>query len=191
MTEGNMISLDRYNGVIGRTDLPDGSALVEVQAGIRLRDFNDALEKMGLSLLNLGATAAQSVAGATATGTHGTGMQIGSISTQITAMRLVDSTGRVHVVSDKDEDTDIFEAARVGIGALGAISTITFKAAPLFKLRKRLIDYELPTLLKVIYIFTLLSWCDVVVRGGDPLLSHDACVVTHSVVLYYRNCPHC
>ena len=149
LTEGHMVSLDRYNDFLGRTDLPDGSALVEVQAGIRLRDFNAGLEERGVSLLNLGATAAQSVAGATATGTHGTGTQLGSISTQISALRLVDSTGSVHLVSEQDTDTDLFEAARVGLGAVGAISTMTFKAVPLFKLRKRLIEYELPTLLKV------------------------------------------
>ena len=141
-------------------------SLVEVQAGIRLRDFNNELEKMGLSMLNLGATAAQSVAGATATGTHGTGTKLGSISTQISAMRLIDSFGKVHVLSEHDENTDMFEAARVGIGALGAISTMTFKVVPLFKLRRRNIAYELPTLLKVfgslhklhdyIHMFTLL-----------------------------------
>jgi FAD/FMN-containing dehydrogenase len=144
-----MVSLDNYNKVLGRKDLADGSALVEVQAGIRLRDFNDELEKMGLSMLNMGATAAQSVAGATATSTHGTGTKLGSISTQITSMRLIDSSGKVHVVSEQDSDTAMFEAARVGIGAIGAISTMTFHVAPLFKLRKRLIDYELSTLLKV------------------------------------------
>jgi L-gulonolactone oxidase len=178
LTEGHMMSLDHYSEVVARTDLTatDGTAtdgttghmysLVEVQAGIRLRDFNNELEKMGLSMLNLGATAAQSVAGATATGTHGTGTKLGSISTQISAMRLIDSFGKVHVLSEHDENTDMFEAARVGIGALGAISTMTFKVVPLFKLRRRNIAYELPTLLKVfgslhklhdyIHMFTLL-----------------------------------
>ena len=149
LTEGNMVSLDHYNKVLSRTDLDDGGALVEVQAGIRLRDLNDELEKMGLSMLNLGATAAQSVAGATATGTHGTGSQLGSLSTQISALRLVDGAGRVHALSEQDADTMAFEAARVGIGALGALSTITLRVAPLFKLRRRNIAYELPTLLKV------------------------------------------
>jgi FAD/FMN-containing dehydrogenase len=188
LTKGHMMSLDHYSEVVARTDLTatdgtatdgtatDGTAtdgttghmysLVEVQAGIRLRDFNNELEKMGLSMLNLGATAAQSVAGATATGTHGTGTKLGSISTQISAMRLIDSFGKVHVLSEHDENTDMFEAARVGIGALGAISTMTFKVVPLFKLRRRNIAYELPTLLKVfgslhklhdyIHMFTLL-----------------------------------
>ena len=157
MTHGHMISLDKYNRVLGRTDLPDGSALVQVQAGIRLRDLNDELEKMNLSLLNLGATAAQSVAGATATGTHGTGKKLGSISTQIYALRIVDSHGKVHEVSEKDEKRDLFDAARVGVGALGVISTMTFKTVSLFKLRKRLINYELPKLLKVRHAYQCIS----------------------------------
>ena len=59
LTDGNMISLDRYADVLKTEYLPDGGALVEVEAGIRLRDLNSELEKRGLALPNLGATAAQ------------------------------------------------------------------------------------------------------------------------------------
>ena len=53
------------------------------QAGIRLHRLNSALEELGLSLRNLGATAEQSIAGAIATGTHGTGTGLGSVSAQV------------------------------------------------------------------------------------------------------------
>lgn len=65
------------------THPPDRYSWVTVGAGIRLYDLNERLESLGLSLENMGATAEQSLAGATATGTHGTGSHLGSMSTQV------------------------------------------------------------------------------------------------------------
>ena len=126
-----LITLFDYAGIVA----VDESGQVEVRAGTRLRDLNDELAALDppLALVNLGATAAQTVSGATQTGTHGTGRKIGSMSTQITAMRLVDSDGAVHAVTADDA---VFEAARVGLGAFGVVSTVTLQAVPLFNMRK-------------------------------------------------------
>ena len=95
LTDGHMVSLDAMDRVV-RVENASGAAarsLVTVQGGMRLRDLNAALEARGLALENLGATCEQSVAGATATGTHGTGRLLGSLSTQIVSLRLVASNG--------------------------------------------------------------------------------------------------
>ena len=73
-SNSDIISLDRMSSVVKA----DG-VFVTVQAGIRLYELNAALEKMNLSLENTGATCEQSLAGATATGTHGTGRLLGSM----------------------------------------------------------------------------------------------------------------
>ena len=96
-----MVSLDAMDRVV-RVENASGAAarsLVTVQGGMRLRDLNAALEARGLALENLGATCEQSVAGATATGTHGTGRLLGSLSTQIVSLRLVTANGSVVVAS--------------------------------------------------------------------------------------------
>ena len=92
---GRLVSLDRYAGITNVAWADDKSyADVTVRAGSRLRDLNAALEDLGLAFENLGATAAQSLAGAIATGTHGTGRLLGSISTQVSGLRILDAGRR-------------------------------------------------------------------------------------------------
>lgn len=154
LTEGHMISLEKMNEILKVEYKTDG-ALVTVQAGMIVREFAEALASLNppQAMKNMGATASQSLAGATATSTHGTGMKIGSLATQIQALRIVDASGIVHVAS-KDVNSELFHAAVVGVGALGIITELTFKTVPLWKMRKTQFPYslqklfiDLPTLL--------------------------------------------
>jgi L-gulono-1,4-lactone dehydrogenase len=104
---------------------------VRVQAGIRLGELASALAERGLAMENLGDIDRQTLAGAVGTGTHGTGPQLGNISTQVEAVRLVDGVGDVHEIADGDR----LRAARVGLGALGVITEITLRVVPAFTLR--------------------------------------------------------
>ena len=149
---GHIVSLDNMNKILSSTkksSANDTSTLVEVQGGIRLRDLCRELELLGLALPNLGATASQSIVGATATGTHGTGQQLGCIASQIEAFRLVDGTGNVHVVSNvsSGEDLSLFVGGRVGLGALGIITAVTLRTVPIWKMKKTTISYSLSKLL--------------------------------------------
>ncbi|MDW4906563.1 D-arabinono-1,4-lactone oxidase [Streptomyces sp. ADMS] len=109
---------------------------VTVEAGTPLKRLNMALAREGLSLTNMGDIMEQTVSGATSTGTHGTGRESGSIAAQITALELVTADGSVLTCSEKgtEEERAVFAAARVGIGALGIITAITFSVEPLFLL---------------------------------------------------------
>ena len=75
----------------------------------------------------------QTVAGATSTGTHGTGRSSAAIAAQIRGLELVTADGSLLTCSEK-ENPDVFAAARIGLGALGAVSAITFAVEPLFLL---------------------------------------------------------
>jgi L-gulono-1,4-lactone dehydrogenase len=99
-----------------------------------LDDFNDSLARLGLALANMGDIAVQTVAGATATGTHGTGRESASISAQIAALELVLADGSV-VTCSATERPELFAAARLGLGALGIVTAITFAVEPAFRLR--------------------------------------------------------
>jgi L-gulono-1,4-lactone dehydrogenase len=106
---------------------------VTVAAGTRLRELNARLAGLGLSLHNMGDIDAQTIAGATATGTHGSGGVVASLSAQVAGLELVTGTGEV-LRAGPDENPDVFAAARVGLGALGVLTAITVRVEPLFAL---------------------------------------------------------
>ncbi|GHH81772.1 D-arabinono-1,4-lactone oxidase [Streptomyces capitiformicae] len=109
---------------------------VTVGAGTPLKRLNMALAREGLSLTNMGDIMEQTVSGAISTGTHGTGRDSASIAAQIRGLELVTADGSVLTCSET-ENPDVFAAARVGIGALGIVTAITFAVEPIFLLTAR------------------------------------------------------
>lgn len=124
------MSLDKLRGIVAYDD-----STVTVLAGTRLRDLNAALAQRGLALPILGSIADQSVAGAIATGTHGSSLQHRNLAGLVTGMRLVDGTGEVRDYAEGDESLD---AARVSIGALGVVTRVRVRVVPAFHLRERI-----------------------------------------------------
>jgi FAD/FMN-containing dehydrogenase len=93
---------------------------------MRIKDVIKVLRDNGLGMKNLGSITRQRIAGAISTGTHGTGLKIGNLSTQITGMRLINGLGEVHELS-LDRDPEFMSAARISLGALGIISQVTIQ----------------------------------------------------------------
>lgn len=128
--EGTMLRPTNLGGIVS----VDHDALtVTALAGTPLKVLNAQLEAQGLSLHNMGDIAEQTLAGATSTGTHGTGGIAASLSAQICGLELVTGTGEV-VRATETENPELLEFARVGLGALGVLTTITFRVEPLFAL---------------------------------------------------------
>src|SRR5690606_41599152 len=115
----------------GIREIDRAAGTVTVEAGTPLKRLNVALAREGLSLANMGDIMEQTVSGAVSTGTHGTGRDSGSIAAHIRALELVTATGSVRTCSEK-ENPDVFAAARIGLGALGIVTAITFAVEPLF-----------------------------------------------------------
>ncbi len=113
------------------------AGLITVEAGCPLSTLNSALHARGLSLTNMGDIQVQTVAGATQTGTHGTGRQSGSMAAQVAALELVLADGSTTTCSATNPQPDLFNAARIGLGALGIVTAVTFKVEPLFLLTAR------------------------------------------------------
>jgi FAD-linked oxidoreductase len=132
-TDGVLVRPDRLTGVLA---LDRAAGTVTVAAGTPLRTLNAALTRAGLSLTNMGDIMAQTAAGAVSTGTHGTGRSSASIAAQITALELVTADGSPLRCSAA-ENADVFAAARVGLGALGILSSVTFAVEPVFLLTAR------------------------------------------------------
>ncbi|MGN7246153.1 D-arabinono-1,4-lactone oxidase [Janibacter anophelis] len=106
---------------------------VRVLAGTPLRVLNQALDLLGLAMPNLGDIDAQTVAGATSTGTHGTGATLPGLAGAIAGLRLVTPDGAARWVDESEPD--LFAAARVGLGALGIITEIELACLPAYRLR--------------------------------------------------------
>ncbi|MFH9742365.1 D-arabinono-1,4-lactone oxidase [Streptomyces roseolus] len=131
------------DGVLVRPDLLTGirridraAMTVTVASGTPLKRLNVALAREGLSLTNMGDIMEQTVAGATSTGTHGTGRDSASLAAQIRALELVTADGRTLTCS-AERHPEVFAAARIGLGALGVVTAITFAVEPLFLLTAR------------------------------------------------------
>lgn len=133
-TEGVMLS---PAGLTAVRSVDAASGLVTAGAGCPLSALNAALLASGQSLTNMGDIQVQTVAGATQTGTHGTGRDSGSMAAQIAALDLVLADGSTVTCSAGDADRGLFDAARVGLGALGIVTAVTFRTERLFLLTAR------------------------------------------------------
>jgi FAD-linked oxidoreductase len=130
MTDGTMVRIEALSGVL---DADRESGLVRVGAGTVLADLNEQLARLGLAMENLGDIDRQTIAGAISTGTHGTGAKLRNLSAQVEGLELVLADGSVRELRGT-ADRELLRAARVGIGALGAISAVTLRCVPAFTL---------------------------------------------------------
>ncbi|WP_068269993.1 D-arabinono-1,4-lactone oxidase [Aldersonia kunmingensis] len=130
LTDGALVSLERLNRVL---DVDSERGLVRVQAGISLAEASERMHEHGFAFPNLGDINVQSLAGATATGTHGTGAKLMNLSAPMHSIELMLADGSTIEVN-AENDPDAWRAARVSIGALGIVTAITVEAVPSFVL---------------------------------------------------------
>jgi FAD-linked oxidoreductase len=136
----------RPGGMTSIRSVDAAAGLVTVEAGCPLQVLNASLLARGLSLANMGDIQVQTVAGATQTGTHGTGRDIGGMAAQVAGLELVLADGTVVTCSadslpaaaaSATTPPGLFDAARVGLGALGVVTAVTFRVVPAFLLEAR------------------------------------------------------
>ena len=131
-TEDVLIRLDAMEGDL--IIAPDRRS-VSAPAGWSLKRLTEAMWAHGLSLPNQGDVNPQSLAGALATGTHGTGATLGCLSTFARAFRFLDANGDVRQCTPLIEP-ELFQAARISLGMLGVVTRIDVEAAPAFHLHE-------------------------------------------------------
>lgn len=130
LTDGHLVIMDSLRRII---DVDRQAGAVTVGAGITIGDLNLALHGLGLAMPNLGDIAYQTISGAIATSTHGTGATLTGLAGQVRALRLVTGTG--DVVDLTPSDGALFDAACVNLGALGIVTQYTLGVVPAFRLR--------------------------------------------------------
>lgn len=139
-TGHSFTAISAPRGVMLRPDLLSGAISVDraamtvtAAAGTKLKVLNAALAREGLSLHNMGDIAEQTLAGAVSTGTHGSGGSTAGLAAQLAGFQLVTGTGEV-IDATADQHPEIFDLGRIGLGALGILTRVTFHVEPLFLL---------------------------------------------------------
>lgn len=131
-TTGDLISLADLPRVI---EIDPTGLSVTVDGGIRYGDLCRPLHEAGFALHNLASLPHISVAGASATGTHGSGSRSGSLSTAVTAVEMVRADGEI-VALRRADDPSMFPGAVVSLGALGVVTRLRLEIRPTFLMRQ-------------------------------------------------------
>jgi FAD/FMN-containing dehydrogenase len=132
----------------------DPDTLFATEAGIVIRDLNEALWAAGLGLCNMGGYDGQTIAGVISTSTHGSGLGFGPLSSQVESLTLVAGDGSVfrvepsNGITDPDrwrarhpvvtlmQDDAWFNAVQVGIGCLGVVYSVVLRVRPAYYLKE-------------------------------------------------------
>lgn len=125
-----LVSVRKLSGLI---KIDQDRREVEVGAGTVLHDLSPALAREGFALENLGDIDEQTIAGAISTGTHGTGLSLGGLSSQVTGLRIATTHGTL--VDFDGSDSERLQAAAVSLGALGILTRVRLKVIPRYRLK--------------------------------------------------------
>ncbi|XP_035827092.1 L-gulonolactone oxidase isoform X2 [Aplysia californica] len=129
-----MISLKRYNKVL---KVDEEKSQVSVQAGCLIKDLNhNVLPAHNLAFSVQGTVDDLSAAGVISTGTHGTGTNFGIVSSYVVDLTLMKASGEIITIS-KEENSELFNAAVLGLGSLGVILSVTFQCEKAYRLHQR------------------------------------------------------
>ena len=135
-TTGDLVSLAGLPRVI---EVDTANASVTVGAGLTYGELAAELNAAGRALHNLASLPHISVAGACATGTHGSGERNGNLATAVSAVEMVTADGHLVTVS-RDGDPDRFPGTVVGLGAVGIVTRMTLDTLPAFEVRQWVYD---------------------------------------------------
>lgn len=138
LSDGTLLRIEALDRLL---DFDPGSGLIRVEAGAVLGELNRRLDGLGRAFENLGDIDKQTLAGSISTGTHGTGIRFQNLSAQVEAIELIGADGTSVELSERSNSKGI-RAARVGLGALGAIYAVTMRTVPAFTISRR--DHPLP-----------------------------------------------
>eukprot|EP00079_Xenopus_tropicalis_P025911 XP_012819551.1 PREDICTED: L-gulonolactone oxidase-like [Xenopus tropicalis] len=131
-TDDFMIRMDKMNRIL---KVDKEKKQVTVEGGMLLTDLNKELDKRGLALSNLGAVSEVAAAGVIGTGTHNTGITHGILATQVVALALMTASGEILECSEAT-NPEIFQAARLHLGSLGVILSVTIQCRSAFRLKE-------------------------------------------------------
>lgn len=132
-TDGVLLSLRELAGIVS---CDPAAREATIRAGSTIASLGEPLLAHGLALANQGDVDVQAIAGALATGTHGTGAELGNLSSQLLGVRLVTADGATLQIT-AERDPELLAAARVSLGALGVVTEVRLALVPAYRLHER------------------------------------------------------
>jgi alditol oxidase len=156
-----------------RVEIDADRASVTVSAGMRHGELATRLQAEGLALHNLASLPHISVAGAVATGTHGSGVRNGSLATEVTALEMVTADGELISLS-RAVDSGRFLGGVVALGCLGVVTALTLRVEPTYDVAQTVYEdlpfgrvaTDLDTILSAAYSVSLFT------TWGDDVVDH-------------------
>lgn len=133
-TDGHLVSVA---GLPATVELDSQARQARVSAGMRYGEMARHLHARGFAVHNLGSLPHIGVAGACATGTHGSGDRNGILATAVSAVEMVTASGDLLTVRRGDDD---FDGSVVALGCLGVVTALTMDVQPAFKVRQDVYD---------------------------------------------------
>ena len=128
----HLLSLREMKEVVA---LDRAARTVTVESGMSYGQLCPSLDRDGFALHNLASLPHISIAGACATGTHGSGVNNGNLSTAVSAFEIVTAGGDVLSIA-RSKDLRTFQATVVNLGALGVVTKVTLDVQPAFTMRQ-------------------------------------------------------
>lgn len=132
-TDGLLLDLGELRGI---TDIDPERRRVRALAGTRIRDFGDALWDRGLALSNQGDIDHQTIGGAVSTATHGSGIELGSFSSTVRWVRLINGWGEIVEIGENQPHE--LHAAATSLGVLGVLLELELEVAPAYDLQEEI-----------------------------------------------------
>lgn len=131
-TDGLLLDLVNLTGV---TEIDATTHTATILGGTRIHQMGEPLFNAGFAVENQGDIDVQAITGAIATGTHGTGRNFGSFSSTLLGCQIVTASGELLTIDESDLET--LRAARVSLGLLGVMVSVTLRVVPAYKLRRK------------------------------------------------------
>src|SRR5699024_10798176 len=132
-TTNSLLSLDKMQGIL---HVNKDQHIATVYGGTRLKHLGPLLDDQGYAMENLGDINEQSIAGAISTGTHGTGITFGSLSTQVVGVTIVTSSGELMEINETI-NSQYFKALQTSLGLLGIIVKVDLQVEKSFQLKAK------------------------------------------------------
>ncbi|WP_255578446.1 FAD-binding protein [Deinococcus sp. KSM4-11] len=131
-TVGDLVSMERFNNV-GEVNTADHT--VRIEGGVRYGELGASLHAQGFALPNLASLPQLSVAGACATGTHGSGTTAAVLASAVTRLELLTASGDLSILS-LEHTPELFPGVVVSLGALGIVTALTLAVEPTYEVRQ-------------------------------------------------------
>jgi alditol oxidase len=135
-SDHDLISLEHLNRVV---ELDAARRRVTIEGGIRYGQLGTYLHQHGYALPNLASLPHISVAGACATGTHGSGARNGNLATAVIALEIVTADGNT-IEFSRDRQGEAFAGMVVALGGLGVVTKLTLEIVPTFNVRQNIYE---------------------------------------------------